>query len=328
MCSELVSAIMAVRNGVPFIQRTLESVLAQRYRELEVIVADDGSTDETVAIVEDMARHDGRLRLFSVTHGGAPRARNFAIANARGSLIAPVDADDIWHPEKISRQVEALTGGSPRAGVAYCFNVEIDEDDFVLRRLTESDPPEGWVLPRLIERNFVASASTPLIRRSYLEAAGGYDPDLPQGAEDWKLYLTLAALCEFVCVPAHLVGYRKSTTNMSRNFAAMANSIGLVRQWSMQRWPELPKSHWVRQSYFTNNYLAYQALSQNCLLEALQFEFEALSAMPIALLHGTTFDFILRSIILLVGLNQTIKNARQSYLRVRHRRWGTPDAIK
>jgi glycosyltransferase involved in cell wall biosynthesis len=328
MCSELVSAIMGVRNGLPFIRRTLESVLAQRYRQLEVIVVDDGSTDQTMAIVEDMARHDGRLRLLSITHGGVSRARNFGIANARGSLIAPVDADDIWHPEKISRQVEALNDGSPRAGVAYCFNAEIDEDDLVLRTLTESDPPEGWVLPRLIERNFIGSASTPLIRRAYLEAAGGYDPNLRRGAEDWKLYLALAELCEFVCVPVHLVGYRKSTASMSSNVAAMENSIGVVRQWSMQRWPDLPKSHWVRQSYFTNSYLANQALSQNCLPESLRFELEALSAMPIALLYGTTFEFFLRSIIRLVGLNQTIRNARRAYLRVRHRRWTIPDAIK
>src|SRR5690348_10023041 len=108
MASELVSAIMPVRNGEKFIGRTLESVLGQRYRELEVIVVDDGSTDGTTAIVEEMARRDRRVRLLSMTPGGVARARNFGIANARGILIAPIDADDIWHPEKLARQVEAL----------------------------------------------------------------------------------------------------------------------------------------------------------------------------------------------------------------------------
>lgn len=332
MPSELVSAIMPVRNGEQFIGRTLESVLGQRYRQLEVIVIDDGSTDGTMAIVEDMARRDRRVRLLSTAPGGVARARNFGIANARGILIAPIDADDIWHPEKLSRQVEALDAGSPGAGLVYCFNTVIDEDDLVVSTPNDSAPPQGWVLPQLIERNFVGSASTPLIRRARLEAVGGYDPSLrdsgAQGAEDWKLYLALAESSEFICVPVHLVGYRKSTTAMSGNFMAMAKSIDLVRQWIMLQWPDLANEHRARQSYFMNSYLANQALSQNCLREALRFEIRAVAATPTALLYGGTFEFLLRSLIRLVRLKQTIVSARRGYMRLRQRRWSLPGATR
>ena len=104
----LVSVVIPVRNGERLIGRTLASALAQTYRNIEVIVVDDGSTDRTPALVETAAARDRRVRLLRRPHSGVTATRNFGISRANGSLIAPLDADDLWHQEKIARQVAAM----------------------------------------------------------------------------------------------------------------------------------------------------------------------------------------------------------------------------
>ena len=104
----LVSVVIPVRNGERFINETLASALAQTYEPLEVVVVDDGSTDRTAVVVEAAALRDNRIRLFRTQRFGVASARNFGISQARGGLIAPLDADDLWHPEKIARQVYVI----------------------------------------------------------------------------------------------------------------------------------------------------------------------------------------------------------------------------
>jgi glycosyltransferase involved in cell wall biosynthesis len=113
----LVSVIIPVHNGERFIRRTLVSALAQTYDPIEVVVVDDGSTDQTATIVETAAVHDNRIRLFRTQKSGVSAARNLGISQARGKLIAPLDADDLWHPEKIARQVGLMQSSSPKVGL-------------------------------------------------------------------------------------------------------------------------------------------------------------------------------------------------------------------
>ncbi|MBO0801405.1 MAG: glycosyltransferase family 2 protein, partial [Blastocatellia bacterium] len=275
MPHELISVLIPVLNGENFIARTLASVLDQTYQEIEVIVVDDGSTDRTREIVEAFARTDRRVKLFSGPHAGVARARNTAIERASGTLIAPVDADDIWHRQKLELQVAAMRRASSSVGVAYCLSAEIDEIDRIIRQPGDQPLPEGKVLVPMIESNFLGNASTPLMRRSLVARVGGYDPSLrdanAQGAEDWKLYLALAEICQFVFVPACLVGYRKFSGSMSSNVETMARSISLVREWSEQRWPNIPRRHWRRQNYFMGNYLAHQAVVGDRFAEAMLY---------------------------------------------------------
>src|SRR5262245_57107007 len=162
---DLVSVIIPAYNAERFIGRTLASGLSQTHDPIEVIVVDDGSVDRTTAIVEEAARFDHRVRLFRRLHSGVAKARNFAIRQARGSLIAPLDADDLWHPEKIARQVEAMRRSGPAVGVVYCWLVGIDENDAIINPRVSDYGHEGRVLPQLTETNIVGNASTPLIRR-------------------------------------------------------------------------------------------------------------------------------------------------------------------
>ena len=176
MAKELVSIIIPVFNGQRLIGRTLASAFQQTYQSLDIIVVDDGSTDQTARIVEAAATRDPRIRLFSRTHHGLSATRNFAIAQARGALIAPLDADDLWHPEKIALQVIAMQSASSRAGVVYCWSVDVDENDFIIPPIRDKCTAEGHVVAELAaQNNFLENGSVPLIRRSYIEAVGGYD---------------------------------------------------------------------------------------------------------------------------------------------------------
>jgi glycosyltransferase involved in cell wall biosynthesis len=295
---DLISVIIPVRNGEQFIERTLESVLGQTHERIEVVVVDDGSTDGTSAIVERVARHDRRVAFFSGPKAGVAAARNCALSHSKGDFIAPVDADDLWHRDKLALQLEAMRRAGPRHGVAYCWSVVIDEQDNISSRTVTKFLFEGNVLNQLVERNFLVNASAPLIRRECLEAVGGYDPGLnqarAQGAEDWKLYLALAEISEFVVVPLCLVGYRKTRNNMSADFSTMQRSTDLVREWAMERWSWVPADHWRRERHFTNHYLANLALQRGSIGKAWMFHLRSISAWPAAMASLPTLKISVR----------------------------------
>jgi len=121
----LVSAIVPAYNAAKTIDETLRSVRAQTYRNLEIIVVDDGSKDETAAIAEAHAGQDPRLRVIRQNNAGVAAARNAGILAARAEFVAPVDADDIWAPAKIARQL-SLMKENPNATLCYTWWACID----------------------------------------------------------------------------------------------------------------------------------------------------------------------------------------------------------
>jgi glycosyltransferase involved in cell wall biosynthesis len=306
MVENSVSIIIPVFNGERFIERTLESALNQTYRPIEIVVVDDGSTDQTSAIVEAAAARHSSIRLFRGARLGAGGARNLGIRQAYGNLIAPLDADDLWHPEKISRQVAIIRESSSRVGLVYCWSLDIDENDFIIPPIKDKSTVQGNVVIKLIEENnFLTNGSVPLIRRSYLEAVGGYDDSKPmQGSEDWKLYLALAEICEFAVIPAHLVGYRRSDTNISKDTKVMEHSIELVERWITDKWPSLPKSVTQQMFYNSNCYLAHQSLTTNNLRKAIRYEIKGLRAKPSALFSKQSIVFFIRVLVRLLGIRR------------------------
>jgi glycosyltransferase involved in cell wall biosynthesis len=305
---DLVSVIMPVHNGEQFIAAALDSVLAQTHRDLELIVVDDGSTDGTPAILAATARRDSRVQVIRGARAGVAAARNRAIEAARGALLAPIDADDIWHPAKIERQLAALRAGGAKAGAAYCWSLGIDENDVVIEQGQCESRASGDILEALAVSNVLGNASTPLLRRACVLAIGGYDPGLhaarAQGAEDWKLYLTLAEQCEFAVVPEYLVAYRRSAASMSTDTGAMRRSMKMVDDWLTERWPTIAARHGPRRTYFTYRYLADQALSRGRVVEALRHELVALWARPAMLVHPATAKILIRLAARLVGLRR------------------------
>jgi glycosyltransferase involved in cell wall biosynthesis len=299
----LVSVIIPVRNGERFVGRTLDSALAQTYRPLEIVVVDDGSTDQTSAIVEAAAARCGRIRLFRGSHAGMSAARNLAISQSRGGLIAPLDADDLWYPEKIARQVGVMRASSPSVGVVYCWTVDIDEDDLIIPPIRDKCIAQGNVIAELAAGNILESGSVPLIRRSYLDAIGGYDSNLKNSA-DWKLNLALAEICEFAVVPSHLVGYRRWSTNSSNNTMAMERSIDQVERWIIDKWPDLPTNARRQMLYNSNYYLAHKALTTNNFITAARYYLKSLKADPSASLSPLSLMLGARFVVRVLGIKR------------------------
>jgi glycosyltransferase involved in cell wall biosynthesis len=225
-----VSVIVPAFNSEATLDETLASVRAQTHRFLEIIVIDDGSTDGTGAIAEEHAGDDARVRLIRKPNGGVASARNIGIAEATGTFIAPVDADDLWHPKKIERQLAAL-GSHENVGLVYCWFAKIDEESRITH-LEGRSVHEGDVLSDLCLHSIVGNGSTPLMLRSAVVAAGGYDESLKarcaQGCEDYKLYLRIAENYDYALVRDYLVGYRQLQKSMSRDQRQMLRSRDLV----------------------------------------------------------------------------------------------------
>ncbi|MBD2440127.1 glycosyltransferase family A protein [Nostoc sp. FACHB-110] len=246
----LVSVIVPAYNAARFIDRTLNSILSQTYKNTEVIVVDDGSEDRTSEIVELFAQQDSRVILLQQENAGVAAARNLAIQKSRGEYIAPIDADDIWYPQKLEKQVECLVSADESVGLVYAWSVGIDEDDVII---SDCDYEyyaiwrslEGKVYPALIYSNFLGNASVPLIRRICFERIGDYNCKLrarnAQGCEDWDLYLRIAECYKFRVVKDFLVGYRQLTGSMSCNYHSMAFSYYLIIRECQKRHLEIPK---------------------------------------------------------------------------------------
>jgi glycosyltransferase involved in cell wall biosynthesis len=289
---QLVSVIVPALNSARFIGRTLRSIASQSHRRIEIIVVDDGSVDGTPHIVADHARSDARIRLFNRDHGGAPAARNFAASQARGAFLAPCDSDDLWHPEKIALQLAALCSSPADVGVAYCWSVGIDEEDGVILPDWARSTDEGNVLHAMMANSLPGSGSSPLIRRSCFDAAGGYPQDVPN-ADEWQLYIALAAICGFALVPKHLVGYRFRRGQISSDVAGMADSLARTTSWIESRWPDTPREVLRRRSYVVNCYLAFLAARQRRFLGACRYRLAAWTARPAELFSLSTLDFVL-----------------------------------
>src|SRR5712692_3480948 len=184
----LVSVVIPTFNSADYVVQAIQSVLAQTYQEFEIIVVDDASTDNTEELLRPFA---DRICYVRQDRGGQSAARNRGILQARGELIAFLDADDLWRPTKLARQVEYLKC-HPEACLVYTdFTrgpLPGSNNESRLRDFKPRDPAD--VFHGLLEENFIATP-TVMVRRSALARSGLFDPTL-RGSEDLDLWLRLA----------------------------------------------------------------------------------------------------------------------------------------
>lgn len=241
--SPIVSVIIAAFNARRWIGLSIESAQVQTLRDIEIIVVDDGSTDDTADVVTGMALDDPRIRLIRQSNAGVGAARNAGIRSSRGKYIAPLDADDLWSPEKLQKQVRRMEERGEGTALVYCWHRWIDEDGVPLgfkSRLTV----EGDARTAIILRNFIGNASVPLFRSSAIDEVGPYltrDEQLgAQGCEDWDLSIRLAERWEIGIVDEVLVDYRQSDACMSSQVPSMARSYQVVMSHARRRNGDLP----------------------------------------------------------------------------------------
>lgn len=202
--SPLVSIILPTWNRAGMLRAAVESVQRQTYASWELLVVDDGSTDDTEAVTRSMVARDERVRYVGLTHGGVSRARNQGLAAARGDYVAFLDSDKEWDPEFLRTMLAALIVEGHRVGFAAC-EVTMGGQP-VLRAI----PPtrESLRLGNSVDQTAIVAA------REVLEEAGGFDESLRR-AVDYDLVLKLSAVAEMHQVP--FVGVRYSEADSDPN---------------------------------------------------------------------------------------------------------------
>lgn len=237
-----VSVVIPLFNGGKTIARTLRCAVNQTYRNIEVIVVDDGSDDSGPQIVRDAALQDSRIKLVTQKNAGVAAARNRGVEEASGAFIAPLDADDLWAKRKIELQLSAFRAGGAEVGLVYSWFVVIDSSDRILWHGHRSRH-EGRLLPQLLREDFIGSGSNAMMRADLVKQVNGYDAGLrlqkAEGAEDWLIALQIAELSTVKVVPEPLVGYRRTRGNMSSRARQMLDSAKIVAGRYATKYPEL-----------------------------------------------------------------------------------------
>lgn len=198
-----ISILIVTYNRARFIRAAVDSALSQDYPDLEVVVVDDGSTDDTAEIVAGLT--DSRLRYVHKPNGGVSSARNRAIEEARGEFIIWLDSDDVLLPGTVAAYADALRE-HPECDIFYGHLRLMDQDDRATgeKRYRNYDPQD--VIPALVHGG-IAPQPGVFIRRSIFERIGTYDPDMAY-AEDYDWFSRAAEFYRFKLVPRHTCGYR------------------------------------------------------------------------------------------------------------------------
>ncbi len=187
-----ISLVVPTYNYGAYLRRAIDSALTQTFPPEEIIVVDDGSTDDTRSIV---ASFGGRVRYIFQNNRGISNARNNGIAAAQGDWIAFLDADDWWLPEKLQLQVEALRR-RPRAALVYTAAWKVAPDG-----TREYCPAVATsrIWPQLRYRNCISNGSSAIVLRKALLDVGGFDETL-KACEDWDMWIRLARKYSFAVV--------------------------------------------------------------------------------------------------------------------------------
>jgi len=239
MSKPLVTVVIPAFNASRTIAATLDSVVAQTYDTLEILVVDDGSTDSTAEIVLAYRDCDPRITLIKQANGGVAAARNTGIKAARGHYIAPIDADDLWHPTKIAKQMAVLLAGGADMGLVYSPCRIIDANNGVLRT-SPFYGCQGWVFCQHIYINFVGNGSSLLFRKKVALEVGGYDSSC-EPCEDMHFQSRVAARYRFGCAPEYLIGYRHLPGQASSNAERMFNSHKFALELIRAEYPGVPQ---------------------------------------------------------------------------------------
>jgi glycosyltransferase involved in cell wall biosynthesis len=209
-----VSVVIPCHNSLRYLPATVDSVLAQTVEDFEVVLVDDGGTDDLAGWVGGCG--DDRVRLVRQDNAGPAAARNRGVAEAAADRIAFLDSDDLWEPEFLERMLARLD--EPDVGLVYCGWDVIDADGRPNGRATVSTW-EGDVWERFVTRNPVACSGVVLPRATF-EEVGGFEVNrdrFPIDVEDWELWVRIAASHRVAAVPEVLVHHRRHDANSSSN---------------------------------------------------------------------------------------------------------------
>ena len=211
-----VSVVIPCYNGLPYLTQALDSAVAQTHRPIEIIVVDDGSSDDSPAVVRDYAQKYPQLniQLIQQANAGEPAARNTGINAAKGDWVAMLDTDDWWEPDKLEQQVAAALQAGPECVLVHTGGIiHLPDGATVEGDLEKPARRTGWCTQALLEPTSIGHPSI-MVRRDALAQIDGYDESFRQSC-DIDLYFRLSVVGTFAFVPQRLLHYRKHEKQMS-----------------------------------------------------------------------------------------------------------------
>jgi glycosyltransferase involved in cell wall biosynthesis len=236
MIMPAVSVIMPVFNGERWIAEAIQSVLEQTFADFELIIVNDGSSDASLEIINQFAEKDSRVRIFDEQNRGQSVARNYGVKQARGEWIACIDADDLWHPHRLEKQINLIYADKEIILVGTGLLII---DEFGFRGRSYNFPVKHKnLVKRLVDfRPFFAHSSA-IYKKEIFDELGGYR-DILKTAEDHDLWLRLSERGKIGCIRSILVSIRKHNNNISSSENGrrqMLDSIAVKISYWRRKW--------------------------------------------------------------------------------------------
>lgn len=211
-----VDVIIPAFNAAKYLPIALESVFSQTFDDWQILLVDDGSTDNTAEVIAPfLDRFGSKIRYIKQNNRGLPAARNTAIRASTSEFLALLDADDVWMPCRLSESLKVLAE-RPRAGLAYGLITCIDPEGRILKTWNEGNPrhAEGRIAPYIYMRKVELPCPTITFRRKCVDEVGLFDETM-RATEDRELWLRIALRYEVAFVPKVVAAYRVSPDSMS-----------------------------------------------------------------------------------------------------------------
>lgn len=270
-----VSVVIPAYNTMVYLPDTVESVLKQTCTDFEVLIIDDGSSDHIVSWASQLT--DPRVKLISQENQGLSGARNTGITQAQGEYVAFLDADDLWEPTKLEKQVRCFED-KPAVGVVYTWTALVDEQDNPTGRIFASHA-EGDVWQQLLQTDVISSGSSAMVRRCCFETVGVFDRSLTS-AEDLDMWLRIAIRYPFAVVKESLTFYRQHSDSMSKNRQRMLGNLRIVIEKTFQSVPL--EVLYLRNRAYASIFLglAWLAIDERDYKKAIDFRKQALLHYP------------------------------------------------
>jgi len=213
--TNFVSIVIPVYNGSEYLEKTVNSILSQDYTSFELLLVNDGSTDNSKEIIADLINKDSRIKAFHKENGGVAAARNYGIDKAEGDLIAFCDQDDLWLPTKLSQQIPLFE--NEKVGLVYCGAIAEYTNLNKEIKLNVDNECRGNAFDNLIQVNTITSC-TVVARKNLLQQTSAFDDNRElMGVDDWLAWLKLSLVCEFDFIEDHAAIHVFHGENYSSN---------------------------------------------------------------------------------------------------------------
>ena len=270
-----VSVVIPAYNAMKYLPATVESVLQQTFTDFEVLIINDGSSDNILEWTTQIT--DPRVRVISQENKGLSGARNTGINNSSGEYIAFIDADDLWLPSKLEKQVKSLDN-NPQAGLVYTWTAWTDETGKPTGVIVASDI-EGYVWEQMVVNDKISNGSSAMVRRICFDKVGLFDTELTS-SEDRDMWIRLAAHYHFAVVKEPLTLYRRHSQSMSKNRPKMLKNIRRVFEKTFESVPTELLYLRNRSYGWINLYTAWICMDEKDYKEAIKYRHQALLHYP------------------------------------------------